>query len=100
MGGTMPRSGCSLRRRVFGVALSMALVAAMGAGAAHAAEYGTGPWVKGYTDIFGGVPPQPGLYVRDDAYRYGGQVGATIFDGNVQLGSTRNISPTSWRSLM
>lgn len=55
MGGSM------LRRRVFGVALSMALATAL-APAAQAAEYGTGPWVKGYTDIFGGiVPPQPGL---------------------------------------
>jgi hypothetical protein len=83
----MPRSGCSLRRRVIGIALGMALAAALSATAAHAAEYGTGPWVKGYTDIFGGiVPPQPGLYVRNDAYHYEGEVGATIFNGNVQLG--------------
>src|SRR6478672_92867 len=87
MGGTMPRSGCSVRRRVFGIALSMALASGVGAGAAHAAEYGTGPWVKGYTDIFGGIlPPQPGVYVRNDAYHYEGEVGARIFDGNVQLG--------------
>ena len=52
----------------------MALAAGVGAGAA--AEYGTGPW----------VPPQAGLYVRNDAYHYEGEVGATIFDGNVQLG--------------
>ena len=45
------------------------------------------PWVKGYTDIFGGIlPPQPGVYVRNDAYHYEGEVGARIFDGNVQLG--------------
>jgi hypothetical protein len=42
----MPRSGCSVRRRVFGIALSMALASGVGAGAAHAAEYGTGPWAK------------------------------------------------------
>ena len=71
-----------------GHALAAVLIAAsLGAPAAHAAEYGTGPWVKGYTDIFGGiVPPQPGLYVRNDAYHYEGEVGATIFNGNVQLG--------------
>ena len=45
----------------FGIALSMALASGVGAGAAHAAEYGTGPWVKGYTDIFGGIlAAQPG----------------------------------------
>jgi len=44
------------------LALVAALLAGVGTGAAQAAEYGTGPWVKGYTDIFGGiVPPQPGL---------------------------------------
>ena len=37
----------------------------------RAAEFGTGPWVKGYTDIFGGiVPPVPGFYFRTDAYHY------------------------------
>jgi hypothetical protein len=76
-----------LRWRVFGFALSTVLAVALGTAAAQAAEYGTGPWVKGYTDIFGGIlPPQPGLYVRNDAYHYEGEVGATIFDGNVQLG--------------
>ncbi len=54
--------------RSLSAALVMALASVFAAGAAPAAEYGTGPWVKGYTDIFGGiVPPQPGLYVRDDA---------------------------------
>jgi len=83
----MPWSGCSLRRRIFGVALGTALATSVGAGAAQAAEYGTGPWIKGYSDVFAGIlPPQPGLYVRNDAYHYEGDVGATIFDGNVQLG--------------
>ena len=53
----------------------------------HAAEFGTGPCVKGYSDIFAGiVPSQPGLYVRNDAYHYEGDAGTTIFDGRVQLG--------------
>jgi hypothetical protein len=68
---------------VFGVALVMAL----GTDGAQAAEYGTGPWVKGYTDIFGGiVPPQPGLYVRNDAYHYKGEVGTTVFNGRIAVG--------------
>ena len=47
----MPRSCCSLRRRVFGIALSMALASGVGAGAAHAAEYGTGPWAKRMAEL-------------------------------------------------
>jgi hypothetical protein len=67
--------------------LAAALLAGVGAGGVQAAEYGTGPWVKGYTDIFGGiVPPQPGLYVRNDAYRYEGEVNATVFNGRIALG--------------
>lgn len=69
------------------LAFVAALLAGVGAGSAQAAEYGTGPWVKGYTDIFGGiVPPQPGLYVRNDAYHYEGDVNTTIFDGRIALG--------------
>ena len=69
------------------LALVAALLAGVGASAAQAAEYGTGPWVKGYTDIFGGiVPPQPGLYVRNDAYHYEGEVNATVFNGCIALG--------------
>lgn len=87
----MPRSGCNLRRCVFGVALVMVLGTALGTDGAHAAEYGTGPWVKGYTDIFGGiVPPQPGLYVRNDAYHYEGEVNATVFNGRIALGVEQN----------
>ena len=53
---------------------------------AQAAEFGMGPWVKGYTDIFGGVlPSQPGFYFRTDAYHYQGNVDATIFDGRVAV---------------
>jgi hypothetical protein len=74
-----------------GLALVAALLAGVGAGAADAAEYGTGPWVKGYTDIFGGiVPPQPGLYVRNDAYHYEGEVNATVFNGRIALGVEQN----------
>ena len=69
------------------MALVAALLASVGASAAQAAEYGTGPWVKGYTDVFGGiVPPQPGLYVRNDAYRYEGEVNATVFNDRIALG--------------
>ncbi len=79
------------RSRTLGRALVAALLAGVGAGAADAAEYGTGPWVKGYTDIFGGiVPPQPGLYVRNDAYHYEGEVNATVFNGRIALGVEQN----------
>jgi len=53
----------------------------------EAAEYGTGPWVKGYSDIFAGVlPPVPGIYVRNDAYHYEGDADAIIFNGLVEFG--------------
>lgn len=54
---------------------------------AQAAEYGTGPWVKGYTDVLGGlVPPLPGLYVRNDAYHYEGTADRLVFNGKIGLG--------------
>ena len=56
----MPRErSCPSRRStsIPGIAVGTALATGVGAGTAHAAEYGTGPWVKGYTDIFGGILP-------------------------------------------
>ncbi len=80
----MPRSSSNCSTR--GVLTVLVVMGAMGAAPAQAAEFGTGPWVKGYTDIFGGiVPPQPGLYVRNDAYHYEGDAGATVFNGKVQV---------------
>jgi hypothetical protein len=62
---------------------------------AHAAEFGMGPWVKGYTDIFGGViPSQSGFYFRGDAYHYNGSVDTTIFDGRVALGVDQDYTAT------
>lgn len=53
----------------------------------EAAEYGTGPWVKGYSDIFAGVLPSvPGIYVRNDTYHYEGDAQRLIFDGLIQAG--------------
>src|SRR5678816_515619 len=69
-----------IREVVFGVAL----LVAMNVSSVRAAEYGTGPWVKGYTDIFGGVlPSQPGWYSRTDVYHYDGNVDTTIFNGRI-----------------
>jgi hypothetical protein len=54
---------------------------------ANAAEFGSSPYPKGYLDIFAGiVPTAPGLYVLNDLYGYDGKVGATVFNGAVQLG--------------
>ena len=87
----MRRDRRSPRYRSVRLALVAALLAGVGTGAAQAAEYGTGPWVKGYTDVFGGiVPPQPGLYVRNDAYHYEGTVNATVFNGRIALGVEEN----------
>ena len=82
----MPRDSASLRRTVKGVALATSLLATITTNA-HAAEFGTGPWVKGYSDIFSGIlPPVPGVYVRNDAYHYDGSANRTVFDGLVQIG--------------
>jgi hypothetical protein len=61
----------------------------------RAAEYGTGPWVKGYTDIFGGViPSQPGFYLRTDGYHYEGSADTTIFDGRVAINVDEQYTAT------
>jgi hypothetical protein len=62
---------------------------------ARAAEFGTGPWVKGYTDIFGGVlPPVPGVYLRTDAYHYEGSADRTVFNGFAQIGVEEDYTAT------
>lgn len=72
-----------LKRGVLG---AFAVVAAM-TGTAQAAEFGASPWLKGYTDIFGGVvPTAPGVYFRTDAYHYSGDVATTVFNGRIQAG--------------
>ncbi|MGD9501022.1 MAG: transporter [Methyloceanibacter sp.] len=84
-----------MRERVSALAGTAAILGLLAIGDAEAAEFGTGPWVKGYTDIFGGiVPPQPGFYFRTDAYHYNGDAGATIFDGLVQLGVDQDYTAT------
>jgi hypothetical protein len=61
----------------------------------RAAEFGTGPWVKGYSDIFGGIlPSQPGFYFRGDAYHYEGEVNATVFNGQIALGVEQDYLAT------
>jgi len=62
---------------------------------ARAAEFGTGPWVKGYIDIFGGIiPPVPGFYFRTDAYHYNGSADRTVFDGFAQVGVDEDYTAT------
>lgn len=79
-----------------GAALAFALVSAGLATlppAANAAEYGTGPWVKGYSDIFAGiVPAAPGLYVRDDIYNYDADASRLIFNGRVDVNVSENLT--------
>jgi hypothetical protein len=93
---SVPRNWASARRWAKSI-LAAAFFAALSAGA-HAAEFGTGPWVKGYTDIFGGIlPSQPGVYIRDDVYRHQGNAGKTVVDGLVQLDVQVTYTPTSPR---
>ena len=70
-------------------------MAALSSPPAQAAEFGTGPWVKGYTDIFGGiVPPVSGFYFRTDAYHYEGSADRIIFNGFAQLGVEETYTAT------
>ncbi len=81
----MRQANASAIGRLTGAGLALALLAGITSGPARAAEYGTGPWAKGYTDLLGGVlPPLPGLYVRNDAYHYEGDADRLIFNGKVQ----------------
>ena len=76
---------------VFGAAL----LTVSGMSGATAAEFGMGPWVKGYTDIFGGVLPSvPGFYARTDAYHYEGSVDTTIFNGRIGLNVDQDYTAT------
>ena len=75
-----------------GIALIAATTAASGA---HSAEFGASPWLKGYTDYFGGVvPPIPGVYFRSDVYNYSGEVARTIFNGRIDFGVEQNYTAT------
>jgi hypothetical protein len=76
-------------------AFGLALLVMTNTSEVRAAEYGTGPWVKGYTDIFGGViPSQPGWYSRTDVYHYNGSADATIFDGRIALNVDEDYTAT------
>ena len=91
---------CRLRRAVAPqIVLSawsvLGLSAALPSDNAQAAEFGTGPWVKGYSDIFAGlIPPVPGVYLRTDAYHYEVDDSRTVFNGFAQLGVTEDYTAT------
>jgi hypothetical protein len=62
---------------------------------ARTAEFGAGPWVKGYSDIFAGIVPSvPGFYFRADAYHYEAFAERTIFNGFAQLGVEQEYTAT------
>jgi hypothetical protein len=89
----------NLRRRrffapaIFGAMLGGAVLG--GPAPSHAAEFGTGPWLKGYADIFAGMlPPVPGVYVRTDLYMYQGSVEAVVFNGRVGLEVEQDMKAT------
>jgi hypothetical protein len=85
------RAKSCTRQVVFGVSLLVAI----NVSGVRAAEYGTGPWVKGYTDIFGGVLPlQPGWYSRTDVYHYEGNANTTIFNGRIATDVDENYTAT------
>ena len=53
---------------------------------AFAAESGTSPYLKGYKDFLSGVlPPEPGVYLRDDTVYYSGDISRTSIGGRVAV---------------
>jgi hypothetical protein len=87
--------GPSKPSRVVAFACAAAAAIVLNTNATHAAEFGTGPWVKGYSDIFAGiVPPVPGFYFRTDAYHYNGSADRIIFNGFAQLGVEQDYTAT------
>ena len=79
-----------------GCAVLVAAIFASGpTNTASAAEFGSSPYPKGFSDIFSGiVPTEPGLYALNDLYHYDGNVGATVFNGAVQLGVEAKFTET------
>ena len=52
-----------------------------------AAEAATSPYLKGYKDFLSGVvPPEPGVYVRNDLFYYSGDIAQTAVGGRVAVG--------------
>ncbi len=83
------------RCRAGALCAAVAILALVNGPSVRAAEYGTGPWVKGYTDIFGGVlPSAPGLYFRGDVYHYNGSADTTIFDGRIAVNIDEKYTAT------
>lgn len=77
------------------LAAFLSAAAMSGAPPAQAAEFGTGPWLRGYTDIFSGVvPPVPGVYVRTDVYTYQGSAETMIFNGRVGFEVEQDLKAT------
>src|SRR5581483_3049101 len=83
------------RTRGFAHVVAIAFVVFTNVSSVRAAEYGTGPWVRGYTDIFGGVlPSQPGWYSRTDIYHYNGSANTTIFNGRIAIDVDEDYTAT------
>jgi hypothetical protein len=86
---------CRHGRHAFALGIAAAFLMTASVPSVRAAEYGTGPWVRGYTDIFGGVlPSQPGVYFRGDVYHYNGSANTTIFDGRIALNIDEKYTAT------
>jgi hypothetical protein len=70
--------------------LCLAIVAAaavLGASSVQAAEGGQSPYLKGYRDVLSGIlPPEPGIYLRNDTVYYSGDVGQAVLNGRVEAG--------------
>jgi hypothetical protein len=64
-----------------------ALITISASAPASAVESGLGAWLKGYGSFMAGiVPPEPGLYGTDLYYYFHGSAGASVRNGNVELG--------------
>ena len=76
----------------WGLATGIAGIALATASPALAAESASSPYINGYRNFLTGiVPPQPGIYLRNDWFFYEGDAGAAVIDGRAQAGVRDDI---------
>ena len=70
-----------------GAALAGLCLSTLAGGQTSAVEAATSPYLKGYKDFLSDVvPPEPGVYVRNDLFYYSGDIVHTTVGSRVAVG--------------
>ena len=76
-----------MNKRIVVASSAMAAMLLAAAPRGMAAEAGQSPYLKGYRDILAGIiPPDPGVYFRDDLIYYSGSASRVVLGGKVDAG--------------